>query len=320
MGINDKMFQQLAQVYPTERIVDSTVWAFLWRVFFYLSRPQVPFIMRTKYYQLWVDPRRGNHTRSVIRRGTWEKMQTRAVSTMIREGDVFIDVGANFGHYAMLASSCVGPGGVVIAFEAHPDAYARLKENAALQPNGNLVTNNAGVGNKAEVRTLISHAGNPGGHSFVAAQVCSPGAEIEVDVVSLDSYLRSSAGSVKPDFIKIDVEGFEWFVLQGATETIDVAMPIVFCEICPYALEAIEQDPKCLLSFFQEREYRPFLIFEIGRSVSFVNYDDLLLHIKRFPRIGNDIVFLPPQRFEEVSKRLEVLYPGLSTGQPVVTS
>jgi predicted methyltransferase len=49
----------------------------------------------------------------------------------LRPGDVVIDAGANIGTYTLLAATCVGPTGQVIAFEPAPVAFARLRENVA---------------------------------------------------------------------------------------------------------------------------------------------------------------------------------------------
>ena len=89
-------------------------------------------MMRTQYYRLWAYPRRGTLTRAVTRRGHWEPEETPEFVRFIRAGDFVIDAGANFGHYTFTAAQLVGPAGLVIGFEPHPDVFKLLAANAAL--------------------------------------------------------------------------------------------------------------------------------------------------------------------------------------------
>jgi FkbM family methyltransferase len=127
---------------------------------------------------------------------------------LLRPGDLFVDVGANLGSYTILAAKVAGAD--VVAFEPHPESYARLMEN--LTANG--------VAQRSEaVQAAVGEA--PGCLKFTGtgtmAHIAGPDEQaagcINVPVVTLDERL----GGREPTMIKIDVEGYESAVLAGAS-------------------------------------------------------------------------------------------------------
>jgi FkbM family methyltransferase len=131
---------------------------------------------------------------------------------LLREDDLFVDVGANVGAYTVLACSAVGAHG--FAFEPVPSTYARLLDNVRL--------------NRAEdrVRCINAAVGDvPGTIAFSSADDTTNHAlateehrrdAINVEVTTLD---RALAGC-SPALMKIDVEGYETLVVRGGQETL----------------------------------------------------------------------------------------------------
>ena len=131
---------------------------------------------------------------------------------VLRPDDLFIDVGANAGSYTILACSAIGASGY--AFEPVPSTYEKLIENIHLNYLENRVKCfNIGVGkeegNLAFTTNLdiVNHAIASGEHSDNT---------INVEVSTLDLILENES----PTLMKIDVEGFETPVLEGASETL----------------------------------------------------------------------------------------------------
>jgi len=129
---------------------------------------------------------------------------------VLRDTDLFVDVGANVGSYTLLA--CAAVGARVYAFEPAPAAYNRLVENVRLNSMEDRVTClNVGVGNGEQMVRFTSgldttnHVASPGEHDEDL---------IEVRIRTLDIVLKD----VSPSLAKIDVEGFEMPVLEGAQE------------------------------------------------------------------------------------------------------
>lgn len=127
----------------------------------------------------------------------------------LREGDLFVDVGANVGCYTVLASAEIGAR--TIAIEPVPSVFQGLAANVELNNIGALVqAHNIGLGREpgsARFTTSLDTA------NHVAAEGESGG--ITVRIGTLDVILERC----DPRLMKIDVEGFETEVLDGGPVT-----------------------------------------------------------------------------------------------------
>lgn len=129
----------------------------------------------------------------------------------LRSGDLFVDVGANMGSYTLLACGVAGARG--IAIEPGVAAHARLVENLRLnrlEDRVQCIAKCAGPAEGSVAFTLggdtTNHVGIPGAGN----EVC------EVPMTSLDTVLGASS----PSLVKVDVEGYEAAVLEGAARTL----------------------------------------------------------------------------------------------------
>jgi FkbM family methyltransferase len=130
----------------------------------------------------------------------------------LRSSDLFVDVGANMGSYTILACAAIGARGY--AFEPVPDTYARLVDNVRLNHmEGRVSCVNKGVGAQAGTMHFTRSRG-PMNRALVAGE---EGAEaVSVEMCSLDDILQGES----PTILKIDVEGFETAVIEGAHQTL----------------------------------------------------------------------------------------------------
>ncbi len=131
---------------------------------------------------------------------------------VLRDDDLFIDVGANVGLYTILACSAIGASGY--AFEPVPSTYKRLIENIRLNHLENRVKCfNIGVGSE---QGSIAFTSNMDTENHALASGEQSDNTISVEVSTLDAVL----GGESPTLMKIDVEGYETPVLEGALETL----------------------------------------------------------------------------------------------------
>jgi FkbM family methyltransferase len=125
----------------------------------------------------------------------------------IKPGDVVVDCGANHGFSTVLFAKWVGERGKVYAFEPSSHNMAILKENLQLNSVTNVICYQAAVGAAAGRVSISSHPN--------ASVVLSPGGDDSLEkvaLVKLDDVLQTE----KPNFVKLDVEGFEREALKGA--------------------------------------------------------------------------------------------------------
>lgn len=131
---------------------------------------------------------------------------------VLRADDLFVDVGANVGSYTILACAAVGAKGCAI--EPVPGTYSRLLENIRINHLDDTVESyNVAIGSQQGVVHFSSDMD-------VGNRALMPGerraGEVVVPVTTLDELLRERS----PSLIKIDVEGYETAVLQGASQTL----------------------------------------------------------------------------------------------------
>lgn len=160
----------------------------------------------------------------------FEKEETVYVGSILNEGDIFIDIGTNIGLFSLLASKIVGERGLVICFEPSPNTFQRLVENVELNNFKNIDTRNIGLSDKSdELNFFMSENGYDAWNSFAPSQDNKLEKKIIVPVSFLDFELKNIDKSLIK-VVKIDVEGWEKFVLYGGKDFFVNYNPIVMVE------------------------------------------------------------------------------------------
>ena len=307
MNIRDIAFPFIAKIFPTHLIADSPFLESTWRVLFYSFSPKAPFAMRAKHYTVFARPDRTSHTRAIIRRGNWEQLETKLFVACLNSYKNFknftvLDVGANFGHYSLVSSNLLKPDNLILAFEPHPYQIEILKENIKLQPNKNIRPVRCGVSDEEGCLELHSDSDNPGGHSFYKSTVRRQGQVHEVPVVTVDNYLDKLDVAKAPKLIKIDVEGHELYVINGAAKTIEAHRPIVFCEVSASNMCREPESPITILENFSQWNYSPVWIDKKRSGYFLKSYDQLKNSFMKNPGQQMDICFVPKEAIDDLKE------------------
>jgi FkbM family methyltransferase len=161
--------------------------------------------------------------RTIYITGEWDEHVAAEVRAL-GPGDLFVDVGANIGYFSLLAAS---RGAEVIAFEPNPACHEALLRNAKL--NGLTIdARQIALTDRPGRGTLVIERDDRLG----AAHLGEAGAgRITVPLDTLDLQL----GGRQPKLLKIDVEGAEIGVLEGASETLTVGTRVII-EVSEYSL------------------------------------------------------------------------------------
>jgi len=157
----------------------------------------------------------------------------RAITRVLTPGDTFIDVGANFGYYSLLAADLVGPEGEVHSFEPQPGVCDLLRRSADLNDMPWISVHELALGDEAGSATMYlpRHAQSGLGTLRGDAEWMSErdAKTVEVAISTLDAVVSEvDAGSVRA--LKIDAEGYELPVLRGGLGFLRASRPIVFFE------------------------------------------------------------------------------------------
>lgn len=160
--------------------------------------------------------------------GTWEPEVTRVLTWAVRPGMTVIDIGAHIGYHTLLFAKCVGPSGRVFSFEPIPENFSLLRKNVELNNLTQVRMLNQAVFSRAGEITIsvpddLPNSGN--------GSVCLDKGmrQLHVSAVSLDAFCEEF--SIRPDILKMDVEGAEYEVLRGAERVITQFLPKLMIEL-----------------------------------------------------------------------------------------
>lgn len=156
---------------------------------------------------------------------------------LIRPDMVVADVGANIGLTAMLFSQLARK---TFAFEPAPSTFALLQANLDTNKISNVEAHNIGMGDKPEQQTITFASSNRSG-GFVSDTLKLDAGHVSetIRLETLDRFFHDSAD--KPDFIKLDVEGFEPRVLRGAGALLARQKPTVVLELNHFCLNIMHR-------------------------------------------------------------------------------
>ena len=156
--------------------------------------------------------------------GEYAEDEWRMLDQILKPGMVALDIGANIGAHTVPMAQKVGPQGRVLAFEPQRQVFQLLAANVALNALANVIARHAAVGAAAgEITVPLIDYGKGGNFGGVALGGYDSGEP--VPVLTVDGLALAHC-----HLMKIDVEGMENAVLEGAAETISHLRPVLYIE------------------------------------------------------------------------------------------
>lgn len=182
----------------------------------------------------------------------------------IPKNGVFVDVGANTGYYTVNIASKL-KGGKIISIEADPDTFKILEKNCSINKISNLEMYNIACSNQEGNINFFKTNKHSGINSILEQPEKNGFNKIKIKSNTLDNILNSRFKKI--DWIKIDVEGAELFVLEGAQETLNYTKHIII-EIHEHVLEKNNQTSQQIINILKENEFKIKLFPEYWKSSS----------------------------------------------------
>jgi len=230
-----------------------------------------------------------------IRDNGWytdEKLETDVFRSHLKKGMTFLDLGANIGFYTLFGRSIIGLSGKIFAFEPHPSNTKLIKSSIKHNSFENITVVEAAVSNFEGNTTLNVYPDDNSEHSLVnldghfAPETIKT---IQVDVITIDSFLETKVGSLNVDFIKMDIEGSEFNALKGMKNVLNENKHLILMsEFWPNGLIQGGSDPKKFLDVLQDNHFIINLIDHLKEDVCPIEAEDLLSLIEERSKVLTD--------------------------------
>ncbi len=188
-------------------------------------------------------------------------------------GMIAYDVGAFHGLLTLFFASRAK---AVVCFEPNAENRKRLMQNLALNGIKNVEVREAGLGSRREMRRMVVNPLMPGGASVDgkivegSLRVGTGMVDQEISIVTLDEEILQ-ANLPAPDFIKIDIEGWEIEALRGARNTLEMYSPRLFLEMHGETVREKKRKVYEIVGFLWEINYRSICHIETGTMITLGN-------------------------------------------------
>jgi FkbM family methyltransferase len=199
----------------------------------------------------------------------FESVEREFVNAFLRPGDIFVDVGANVGLFTLVAASRVGSLGRVLAFEPTAETFERLTSNVQLNGFTNCSLHRLALSDSnREMYIFQSARGYDSSNSFAKAWGEANGASEKVQAVTWDSFSEQHGLKGRVAMMKIDVEGWETFVLRGGASSLaQPDAPVLQVEFCDGAAEAAGSSCRDLYHLLESFNYRMFTFAPVAKQL-----------------------------------------------------
>lgn len=190
----------------------------------------------------------------------------RVIKNYINNKTIALDIGACIGNFTkFLAKNCKQ----VYAFEPSPDNYDRLEENT--KEFENVFLFNIAIGDKNSTSFLYLCPQDIGMNRLYPSKWCKGGKRFKVITRRIDDITSRN----KIDFIKMDVEGYEYFATMGMKNILERDHPTIMMEFHPPSMEEAGSYPEQLYNFMIHiMKYKQPLIVDDLR-IKIKSYADL---------------------------------------------
>lgn len=156
-----------------------------------------------------------------------EPLATKILTSELKERMTIVDIGSNIGYYVILESKCIGKRGQVIAIEPIKRNFQCLLKNIKINHLTNVTTINVALSNKKGIVRMVNSVCSNKSHVLTNESQTMLNIE-EVTAITGDELLKSVENI---GLFRLDVEGYEDYVIEGFSETLQKWSPDILIEI-----------------------------------------------------------------------------------------
>lgn len=192
---------------------------------------------------------------SLVMYGQWESWIEKHLMQMANEGDTVVDCGANMGYYSVILGRIIGESGKLYSFEPNPRIYDILKKNLLINGLSGCTAFNMALNSKGKGNDFMWVKPHESGGGFITrdkeTDISKDGFQkIDIKTGRLDDVLPIKS---QVDVMKIDVEGCEPDVINGAKKVIERSQNIkLVVELSPSGWEGQGHNPTELFDYLEQ--------------------------------------------------------------------
>ncbi|MDT5027611.1 MAG: hypothetical protein QOE61_4037 [Micromonosporaceae bacterium] len=165
--------------------------------------------------------------------GFYEAIELNLLELLAARSRTVLDVGANIGIYACVAAARLPADGCLIAFEPVPANVKYLRRNLAQNGLAQRVRVESVAVGEVPGEAVIHLVEASINHSLASGVAVNSRASLRVQVTSLDDFLAGAGLDSPVDLLKVDVEGYDGYVLRGAAGLLREHRPTLLVEFAP---------------------------------------------------------------------------------------
>ena len=205
-----------------------------------------------------------------------EAPQQRFFANLDLSGKIVFDIGAFEGLLTLFFARGARH---VVCYEPNPRNRARLFKNLRLNAIQNVTVREYGLGAQACTSTIMWGPNMPGGTTVagtgMSATIDRRGdvRHADIQVTTLDKELAEEH-LLQPDFMKVDVEGYELPVLQGARHLLETKHPVLYLEMHGETISEKQHNARAIVEYLIAVGYRDILHIESARKITVQNCED----------------------------------------------
>ncbi len=188
--------------------------------------------------------------------GTYERPFFDLITQCLEPGNVAVDVGAHEGFLTLLMSKKVGKDGSVFAVEPNPENLAFIKSNINQNHESNIAVIEKAVSNKKSKMDFFCSPDMGANGSLIHFSHFAEDRSIKVEVDTLDNIFKDFK---RIDFLKVDTEGNELEVFQGAEQILCNQKPLICFEVSLTFWTYFERSVEALFDIFRNRGFELFV-------------------------------------------------------------
>ena len=196
--------------------------------------------------------------------GEYEPLESQLIVTLLAEGDLVFDIGANVGYMTcLMAQAMTGTDGAQVhAFEPEPANFEILQQNIALNDLKGVETQRLALSSTTRKEQIFLSEQNFSDHTLIPL----PGRkQLPIESVAFDDYYATHCAGRRVRFVKIDVQGYELEVLEGMRHSLMMGLiDVLLLEFWPARIKKNGTSSAELLTLLATLPYQGTIISDTG--------------------------------------------------------